>query len=132
MTPDDEAPHRHRWAYPLDIPDPIRTCKCGAVQYWGPATKGTKTPDDEAQRIAHEFRLEFGSPCGMHHCGRCLDLATRIRELVNDSGARAVKPYRAEIAQLRAALQKASYYVPPGFRTILDEIDRLLKREGEK
>ena len=148
MTPDDQAPHRHRWAYPLDIPDPIRTCNCGAVQHWRPVTKGTKTPDDQAQAIAHEFRLEFGSPCGMHHCGRCLDLAARIREYgeaCRATGAIATAALRdAEIAQLRDALERLCVATSAIEGTSIEyskaielseafrQARRLLGREGEK
>ena len=147
MTPADEAPHRHRWAYPLDIPDPIRTCNCGAVQHWGPVTKGTKTPDDQAQSIAHEFRLEFGSPCGMHHCGRCLDLAARIREYgehIYSKQATRAEIAEAEIARLRDALERLCVATSAIEGTSIEyskaielseafrQAQRLLGREGEK
>jgi len=151
MTPDDEAPHRHRWAYPLDIPDPIRTCNCGAVQHWGPAAKGTKTPDDEAQRIAHEFRAhrtQLAVANQFDPVGEDQWLAARIREYgeaCRATGAIATAALRdAEIAQLRDALERLCVATSAIEGTSIEyskaielseafrQAQRLLGREGEK
>jgi hypothetical protein len=108
-------------------------------------TKGTKTPDDEAQRIAHEFADDPGCGGGQHgpFCGY---LATRIYgEACRVTGAIATAALRdAEIARLRAVLERLCVATSAIEGTSIEyskaielseafrQARRLLRREGEK